>query len=91
MDVIEEAERIITKRYERMPLINVGWSWRLLWAGRLTIQRKRTSRYVWRLEWGPPVLWKPRAARFDYADGARIYQAGWLWWLVRLGIRIREE
>lgn len=59
--------------------------WSLLWAGTLRLRLNRRKNSGCSIEWGPPVLWRPRFRRVTEADGLTNvgWQVGWLWWIYR--------
>jgi hypothetical protein len=74
--------------------VSVQWSWRLLWSGRLKVRlRPPPTGSGLIIEWGPPILWRPRFTSWD--ERAELvntgWSAGWLWWMVSYARLRRPE
>lgn len=62
-------------------MIHIERNWRLLWAGKMIV-RFPGPRVVG-LEWGPPIIWKPRFARRETPSGWGGFDLGFGWWLLQ--------
>lgn len=64
--------------------MSVSGGWRLLWKGRLSVS---LGRWRARIEWGPPIIWRPRFERYAFETGSIAIQAGFGWWVAIAGRR----
>lgn len=62
--------------------MEIKGGWKLFWKGKLTLSGDRLRI---QLEWGPPIIWRPRFNSYHFETTDFAIQAGFLWWILMLG------